>query len=1033
MNVCVYGLSVHHLESFFADESTRRSQPFLAASAADLRFGLVAGARCFGSWGRGWPVALERCSCRQKPCALLSPCHPSEQLQPYQSTDDSLADEHYVAQVDVAAEDVAHFRSCSSTTGAAEGTNGECRSFVLPCRLVIVENAFFRASMTADFPICATSGTVIAGVDQQHSLPSSLTVIAVAPGWANDTGLESSRVRWCGALDVRPAATRDVVGAGLSASPFFAAAGSSQVKVGVNMEGEEEGAEAKPKSAAASAVHFTATGDQFGFLHNLPALPPRPRAVALERAPASAAAPPVFPLTLSETADRPHMTTISTVVDIPPFCNCGQDVCDGATNGEPGPLLALSFYANDPRLPYDQAAWETGLTEGVQEIVRYRKREGKEPAPITTMFSVTDVRPVPVEGSCWCQSSLPMPAPLEQQLREAKKKQGINTPLTSQWTNISSLSRVSSETSLSTPNMIHHHSHRESPRKAMRSTTAPAAAAGFLEKGWCVRPLRSAKPVLSDMGNMDDHGRPPLNSNRTHEMWTCLLNLRELEEFGIEVTIKVPYVVEGNVLQLKGTTVIFSGMLQSSTSGTLLLPVFCPAPEGTPNTELASLWVRLYVQYLLVFPFTEGGTRGPLEVVRSRETHARLTVPTLIGHRGLGKTYTRSPVIGDAAADPLVMKCNENTVAAFQAAHARGCAMIEFDVMLSADRVPVVIHDPVIELLALKRDGAYTSHDEFEHAPVRAEVHKLNVTQLRDLHAQGCKTLGRVFPLKDLLAHHWGGLVRWATAQRSGLIGGGDAAVVAAGAAERRQRHYVVDSSLMRGEDFPDGVPTLRQVLEHTPPSLRFNLEVKYPFQPRWDSNLFLQSDAFEVNGFVDAILRLVFEFAEDGREITFSSFDPNICLALSLKQSRYDVFFLSDTKELRDLKDYRSFYIEGAIQFANAQHLAGISMNAATLLSAEDEAALARIPESPIYGVAERGPVLADFFRSEVNPTYDVASVPSFFGSYGRAMVAEMHRRNLKVWTWGGTNSHLYFAYAQAAKMRVDGVIGDRIPVFSS
>lgn len=1016
MNVCVYGLGGYQLEAFFAEESGRRTQPLMAASAADLRFGLVAGAKSFGSWGWGWPVLLERCSCQREPCVHLSPSLPTGTSQPYQNIDEFLVSEHYVAQVDIAAEELASFLPSRSAAPGGECAPKACGAVDVPCRLVILESAFFRASLAAESKISATPGTVIAGVDQRHSMPSILRVRSAARAGAAG----GTHVQWCGMLDVRP--TTACYEAGAMAAP------SSGLTTPSAATGPADSSESKTETQdsalLAATVHFTSTGEQFAFLHNLPALPMRPLLYGLEYA--SATASPVSPLTLSEPADAAGVPA----ADIPPFCACGQGGCEGATAGEPGPLLALTFYANDPRLPYDQAAWEAGLPENVRETVRHRKRDGKEPSPITTVFQVTAVRPIPVEGSCWCPSSLPMPAPLEQQLREVKKKRSTNAPTTSPGAGASSLSLspaspASSEAALSTASATHHHSHRESSRIQLRN--APSAPAGFLEKGWCVRPLRPVKPVLPDMSNMDDHGHPPLDSNRTQEVWTCLLNLRELEEFGVEVTIEVPYVVEGNLLHLKGTTVIFSGMLQSSTSGTVLLPVFCPAPESATSTELTSLWVKLYVQYLLVFPLSECAVRGSLEVVRSCDTYSRLTVPTLIGHRGLGRTYTRSSAVCGAA--PLTMKCNENTVTAFQAAYNRGCAMVEFDVMLSSDRVPVVIHDPVIELLALKRHDACTPSGQLEHAPVRVEVHKLSLSQLRDLHAQCCKTLGRIFPLKDMLAHHWEGLVRWTAAQRARLTGG----AVAPEPPRRQQHELVIGSALMRGEDFPDGVPSLRQVLENTPPKLRFNLEVKYPFQPRWDSNLFLQSDAFEVNGFVDAILRLVFEFAKSGREITFSSFDPNICMALALKQSRYDVFFLSDTKELRDLKDYRSFYVEGAIQFVEAQHLAGISMNAGTLLSAEDEAALEHIPEAPIYGRGARGPVAADFFSAGVNRSYDAASVPSFFGSYGRAMVAEMHRRHMRVWTWGGMNSYLYFAYAQAAKMRVDGVIGDRMPVFSS
>jgi len=56
-----------------------------------------------------------------------------------------------------------------------------------------------------------------------------------------------------------------------------------------------------------------------------------------------------------------------------------------------------------------------------------------------------------------------------------------------------------------------------------------------------------------------------------------------------------------------------------------------------------------------------------------------LILPPIIGHRGA------------AALAP------ENTLASFRAAAALGCRMVEFDVRLSADGVPVVFHDATLD------------------------------------------------------------------------------------------------------------------------------------------------------------------------------------------------------------------------------------------------------------------------------------------------------------------------------------------------
>ena len=78
---------------------------------------------------------------------------------------------------------------------------------------------------------------------------------------------------------------------------------------------------------------------------------------------------------------------------------------------------------------------------------------------------------------------------------------------------------------------------------------------------------------------------------------------------------------------------------------------------------------------------------------------------------------------------------------------------------------------------------------------------------------------------------------------------------------------------------------------------------------PKWDANLFLQTDAFEVNNFVGRIMFDLLNYGQDARDVAFSSFDADSCIALQCNQCRYDVLFLCDSDERIDLKDYRAFY----------------------------------------------------------------------------------------------------------------------------
>lgn len=71
----------------------------------------------------------------------------------------------------------------------------------------------------------------------------------------------------------------------------------------------------------------------------------------------------------------------------------------------------------------------------------------------------------------------------------------------------------------------------------------------------------------------------------------------------------------------------------------------------------------------------------------------------------------------------------ENSIAAFQAAAARGARMCECDVRLSADQIPVVVHDPDLRRL-LKKKGAEIVVAQTAAQALRQHA---NIPQLKDL------------------------------------------------------------------------------------------------------------------------------------------------------------------------------------------------------------------------------------------------------------------------------------------------------------
>ncbi|WP_055737295.1 MULTISPECIES: glycerophosphodiester phosphodiesterase [Bacillaceae] len=91
----------------------------------------------------------------------------------------------------------------------------------------------------------------------------------------------------------------------------------------------------------------------------------------------------------------------------------------------------------------------------------------------------------------------------------------------------------------------------------------------------------------------------------------------------------------------------------------------------------------------------------------------------IIAHRGFSSHYP------------------ENTMLAFQEAFKRGCRMIELDVQLSLDNVPVVIHDEKVNRV--------TNGNGF--------VHTFTLAELRELKVMGTETIPT---LKEVLNHFKG-------------------------------------------------------------------------------------------------------------------------------------------------------------------------------------------------------------------------------------------------------------------------------------
>uniref|UniRef100_A0A452H820 Glycerophosphocholine phosphodiesterase GPCPD1 n=1 Tax=Gopherus agassizii TaxID=38772 RepID=A0A452H820_9SAUR len=280
---------------------------------------------------------------------------------------------------------------------------------------------------------------------------------------------------------------------------------------------------------------------------------------------------------------------------------------------------------------------------------------------------------------------------------------------------------------------------------------------------------------------------------------------------------------------------------------------------------------KVRVDYIIIKPIS--GYICDMQASYAKYWRPRTTLD--VGHRGAGNSTTTTKLA----------KVQENTIASLRNAASHGAAFVEFDVHLSKDHVPVVYHDLTC-CMAMKKKCDAEPLELFE-IPVK----ELSYDQLQLL------KLAHVTALK--LKDH---------------------------------------NASFKGEESPASenqpFPSLQTVLESLPEDVGFNIEIKWICQQRdgkWDGNL---STYFDMNLFLDIILKTILENA-GRRRIIFSSFDADICTMIRQKQNKYPVLFLTQGKSdiYPELMDLRSRTTPIAMSFAQFENLLGINVHTEDLL----------------------------------------------------------------------------------------------------
>ncbi len=301
--------------------------------------------------------------------------------------------------------------------------------------------------------------------------------------------------------------------------------------------------------------------------------------------------------------------------------------------------------------------------------------------------------------------------------------------------------------------------------------------------------------------------------------------------------------------------------------------------------------------FLIITPF-----KHPNMGVNEHQTYWKSMSSTmLIGHRGLGKNM----------AGRKSLQLGENTIQSFIAAASLGASYVEFDVQLTKDHVPVIYHDFLVSETGIDAPVHTLTLEQFLHvndsmtprtsrpssrpsSPVSFDNPKLRELKQSDFRRHRSMSLGpeqESYDMSEKMKHT-------RTFKQKGFKGNS------------------------RGNHIQAPFTTLEEMFKKLPKNVGFNIEMKYPMLHESEEEE-MDTYAVELNSFVDTVLTKVYDLGQ-GRNIIFSSFNPDICLLLSFKQPSIPVLFLTDAGT-SPVGDIRASSLQEAVRFASRWNLLGV------------------------------------------------------------------------------------------------------------
>ena len=306
------------------------------------------------------------------------------------------------------------------------------------------------------------------------------------------------------------------------------------------------------------------------------------------------------------------------------------------------------------------------------------------------------------------------------------------------------------------------------------------------------------------------------------------------------------------------------------------------------ETETLDVLGTLKFEVLIVTPF-----HHPNMNFNRAETYWKSLVSTrVIGHRGLGKNI-------DAKKS---LQLGENTVESFIAAASLGASYVEFDVQLTKDHIPVVYHDFLVAESGVDIPMHELTLEQF-----------LNLNHVKDDDSKRSKDDD--YLMRPRSASHY--------VYNDGSNEGNSNSDFHLDKMRLTKTYKNLKfKGNSRGSSIASSFVTLKELFKKIPENVGFNIECKYPllYESQHEE---LGEISIDLNFWIDTVLQIVYEYGK-GRDIIFSSFHPEACLLLSLKQPAIPILFLTEAGT-SIMPDVRAGSLQSAVRFAKKWNLLGI------------------------------------------------------------------------------------------------------------